>query len=366
MIEKKVDFVVAHSTIAVKPQGWAETYGPWILSICIHAILITLIVTQVQERSRPERSANIHINFRRMPLLEAAAGNMARDLIRVPVPAALVPISPPPNPPNAPPATAQTQLGPKNITGAVRPMVTKPSTVEAGDGGKGDDIVGAGQEARIRKILSGFGKGTTSGRQAVNEGRKGIRQRLEVAGMQVAAYPHFPGYKGGRVGAVRTLNFDNVPAEVSREVMARYNIRLTSGYVNPSGKNFLNSAASGGSVYTTMDKPGYYDVFEISPKACQQMVILEQNWLVSHGYNTASTYVDVVEFGIVQKSTNFWDLGILKMEVQQLAELGHPQISSSDQEPTKSEGEGKGASEGGTASASASVPEPSAVSGATP
>jgi hypothetical protein len=114
--------------------------------------------------------------------------------------------------------------------------------------------------------------------------------------------------------------------------MQRYEIRITSRFAAPSGPSYLNSAASGGSVYTTTDKPGYYEVFEISPKAYRQMVVLENNWLVSHGHDTATTFVDTVEFGIVRKSENFWDLGILNMRVQQLAELGRPTIGSPPKE----------------------------------
>lgn len=333
---RKPNFFAPPQTDAKRASLWADRYGPWILSVCLHVVLLCAILMGIQmEHSDTAPPKHIRISFANhmAPMLKVAAGNMARDLVPFPSPAGPVPVPPPPIPPNAKPPVANIPAGPVNTQGAPQPRVEKASTTGEGDGGKGD-VIGAGQEARIRRIVAGLGKSITSGRQALNEGRQGIHQRLENAAMQVAAYPHFPGYKGARMGAVRTLTFDNVPPEVAREVMARYDIRVTTRYAAPTGGSFLSSAASNGSVYTPTDKPGYYDVFEISPKACQQMVVLEQNWLLSRGYDTSSTYVDTVEFGIVRKAANFWDLGILKMNVQQLAQLGHPSFAPAAPPPT--------------------------------
>jgi len=194
------------------------------------------------------------------------------------------------------------------------------------------------QEIRIRNILQKYGESAQQGRNTLAEGRKNLAARLEQAGLQVAAYSHFPEYRGARVGAIRTLTFDNVKPAVAREVMNRYDIRITQRFISQSGPSYLSSASAGGGVYRPTDKPGYYEVFEISPKAYEHMVVLEQNWLVSHGYDPRTTSVDIVEFGIVQKTPNFWDLDILRMEVQQVAEIGRPTIPA---EPTESPESGR-------------------------
>ena len=181
---------------------------------------------------------------------------------------------------------------------------------------------------RIQRILSEYGTRMQASNQAVLGERRDLQYRLKVATMQASAAPHFPSYDGARVGAIRTLTFDNVDPATAQEVMARYDIRITSGrFMHQSGPSYLNSAASGGSVFTPQQAPGVYDVFEISPKAYQRMVVLEHNWLVSRGYNPRETRVDTVEFGIVRKGSIF-DLGILKMQVQSLTEIGKPALDA--------------------------------------
>ena len=284
---------------AARPKGnWADRFGPLVISMCLHAIAACLIFTGVVTQRNSERKT-LRIN-------------LVKAFPRVP-PAPSLPTSPPPparaNAPGQALSEAAASASPQQpVEGAAEPA--SAPAIQSGE--------------RIQRILSEYGARMQAGNQAVLGERKDLQYRLKVATMQASAAPHFPSYDGARVGAIRTLTLDNVDLATAQEVMARYDIRITSGrFMQQSGLSYLNSAASRGSVFTPQQAPGVYDVFEISPKAYQRMVVLEHNWLVSRGYNPRETRVDTVEFGIVRKGSVF-DLGILKMQVQSLTEIGKP------------------------------------------
>lgn len=150
--------------------------------------------------------------------------------------------------------------------------------------------------------------------------------RLQHNTMRTKAYPHFPDYEGARVGTRRILDMDGVPEEA---VKKRYDIRILKKWVDNSPTNYLNSVASGGSVYRPATEPGYYEVFELSEKVFKHMSWLENQWLVRRGYDPKETLVDEVEFGLVRDAAGQWDLGIRKLKVQELARVGRPELMNS-------------------------------------
>ena len=303
-----------------KPPNWADVYGPWILSFCVHIVLFCVIFWHISEK--PE------LPIRHIRLSFAQPGTA---LTPAPGPVSASPAQPLWSRANQQvvPEKARedakeiASLAPKDAISTAQPVATGDASPGA-EAAKSESSLREDQNARVQRILASYGKSAEEGRKSLGEGQKDLQGRLETAGLRVASYPHFGNFGGARVGAIRTLSFDKVSPEVSKEVMARYDIRITSKFVSQTGPSYLNSAASGGSVYLPGNKPGYYEVFEISPKAYRQMVVLEQNWLVSHGCDPSSTYADTVEFGIVQTSPGQWDLGITRMEVRQLAEIGNP------------------------------------------
>ena len=183
------------------------------------------------------------------------------------------------------------------------------------------------QDRRVAQILQDYKQQEVEGRKSLNEHRTDIKGRLQTAEIAAAAFKAFPEYGGARVGAVRTLDFTKVDEKAAKLVMDKYAIQIRTKYVDSLGPSYLNSAASGGTVYTTTNKPGMYEVFEISAKAYKQMIWLEQDYLSTHGYSPKTCRIDSVEFGIVQKGSD-WDLGILDIKVQQLAEIGKPKIEA--------------------------------------
>ena len=161
------------------------------------------------------------------------------------------------------------------------------------------------------------------------ERRKDIGERLQKYEQAAEASSHFSNYKGARTGAIRTLNLDNAPSDAQQRVMDRYNIRITQQYVSNAAPSYLNSAATGGSVYHPSTRPGYYEVFVISAEAQKKMWYLETRYLQNHGYEPGSAMVDTVEFGVVRDpETKDWDLGILHIEVRQTRPVNAPTIDA--------------------------------------
>ena len=60
------------------------------------------------------------------------------------------------------------------------------------------------------------------------------------------------------------------------------------------------------------------------------MIWLENNYLVSHGYDARTARVDKVTFGIVEKIEGFWDLGITNIKVQVFTPLGEKSSTRED------------------------------------
>jgi len=332
---------VSVGSFARKPLGWAERHGGWIVSSCLHVCVLSLLLAGVT-RPAQEPIRHIRLQFRPTPTPAPLPVRLTIPPARPPAVSLLPARANQPFPaPDASPAPPPKDMA-MAMAAAQPPSPAPPRPSPAADNKPQDDNAPASgegqtprnageiddpaQRMRVRQILDRYRTDARTGRDGLAQGRKNLAARLEQAGLQVSAYPHFPEFAGARVGAIRTLTFDNVKPAVTREVMTRYEIRITQRFVSQSGPSYLNSAASGGSVYRPTDKPGYYEVFEISPKAYRRMVVLEQNWLVAHGYDPRTARVDVVEFGIVPISPNFWDLDILRMAVQRVSEIGKPSL----------------------------------------
>lgn len=172
------------------------------------------------------------------------------------------------------------------------------------------------QRRRIAEIRERYRSQVGEKRRQVHEQRRELDKRLGKLEIATEAASHFSNYKGARVGAIRTLNLDSAPDKAAQEVMARYNIRVGSRYVEAGAPSFLNSAASGGNVYRPSNQPGFYEVFVISKEAQKRMWWLETNYLKTHGYEPGSAIVDTVEFGVVRGPDGKWDLGILNIEIR--------------------------------------------------
>ncbi|MBN1867052.1 hypothetical protein JW916_07135 [Candidatus Sumerlaeota bacterium] len=324
-----------NASVASMPSSparrWAERHAPWILSFCIHLLLLcwVFVGSALPPLRKPEtRMVRVHlVDTPEEPPPEPTPPpeppeqpvfTPARATDSDPEPTAI------PTPPNSEPR--ETAREPEETVAPARQTDVTEQDPPREESDPLDPIAEtANQEERIKEILLAYNEHASRNRAERHEDMKDIDKRLEKASIATAASRSFRDYQGARVGAVRTFSDSGVDPEIAKRVKNRYDIHITTRYLDkPGGLSYLSSAASGGSVYHPADKPGYYEVFEISEKAFRQMVVLENEWLVSHGYDPGSTFVDTVEFGIVERSPGYWDLGILNIKVQEYTPLGKP------------------------------------------
>ncbi len=279
------------------PGAWAERHAGWILSVCLHVLLFLALMTHLAPPQRPKpEPRRIRLSLRRpepRPALPAVAPARApRPAEPVAAPAPVMPPAP-----RAEPVRA--------VSGTV-PVVVVPRDPRV--------------DAAIDAILERQADAAHEQREERWTRRAELRERLDDATDRVAASAYFPSYDGARVGVVRDLDLDSAEPEAVRQVMDRYAMRLTVRDVTPSkNSGFLSSASAGGSVYTPARRGGLHEVFEISAKAYERMVWLENEWLTSHGHNPRFTRIDTVRYGVVSSSGAYeWDLGIVDIKIQKV------------------------------------------------
>jgi hypothetical protein len=294
---------------AARGSNWAERHGWWILSLCFHVILFVLLAIR----------ADI------LPSGSTAETPTIRILFQ---PAGLRPA------PVESPETAESSPSPpeavRTIGDALEAMnrlaaaITFPRTTEDAPKPGAETAPRSEldeQERKIQEILR---------RQAVGEGR--AKEPAEASRLQVdsrllrfevldKAADFLDGAATTETGPIRTVNFGDVDAEIVKRVFERYGIRITHGYTEPAENRYLSAVKKDGLTFSAVERPGEYDMLVIPARAQTKMMALEQNWLVSHGYNTRVTQVESVEFGIVRVGDG-WDLGILEIKVRDLGREG--------------------------------------------
>ncbi len=283
----------AHTMPATVKDTWLERHGAWVISIFLHLSLLILLITirPAQPRENKNKPEPIKLIF-------TQTTEQMTDENQ--------------------PEENKTFIEPEMET-ATPELPSLPKTVEE----LFPDI--AEYEAReeaIDQIIAEAKENPSESRKELKETRKSIDKRLEFIEMAENAVPCFPEYKDARVGAIRTLDIRNIKPEIQEEVFKRYDMKITQRYTESVAPSFLTSAATGKTVYHATGKAGYHEVFEISPKAQRQMVWLEHNYLISHGYDTHKSRVDKVTFGIVEKIDGFWDLAITDIEIKVFTPLG--------------------------------------------
>jgi hypothetical protein len=374
-----------------RKKHWADRHGAWIVSLCLHFAVIVLILTQeipkapsretvslttvnitlspaapeefsvsgpVPEEEAAAPAETSPLATAAIPVVEPAApedmASVRADNAAAPdagVPDAGAPdggahdtgtaAPPPPNTPlssgdggTALVATGANGASPEgSLTPPASGIQLPPSTILSSTGQQiaaGDaEAARRAEDAQVGEILAGYGKAAAGNRAEAFGERRDIDKRIQKVELATVAAPHFPGFGGARTNVIRTLNLGNVDPALGQKVMDRYSIHITHRYVESiNSLNYLSSVATGNAVFHPTNKPGDYEVFEISPDAHRRMVWLEQNYLVTHGYDPASTKLDRVDFGIVETSPGTWDLGILSIKVNQFGQLGIPDVAS--------------------------------------
>ncbi len=125
---------------------------------------------------------------------------------------------------------------------------------------------------------------------------------------------------GGTEGAIRLLNLqDHFPEAIIEQIKARYGIRYDHRYTTPSaGRGFLNAATTEAGSFSNTQRPGYYEVLVLSPKAIHAMSLLEREAMLDKGFEPRRDRVRKVVFGIVMNRQGEYDLGVTDLEIERV------------------------------------------------
>ncbi|MFP4382226.1 MAG: hypothetical protein ACLFUS_17120 [Candidatus Sumerlaeia bacterium] len=285
-----------------KPQlNWSERHGWWVLSICFHVIIFVFLVAHQAEAPRRNEKPSRPIQLRFVP---AAVSSPREQTPTEPAEAE--------NPRETEPMEniSEASAAAAGIISELEPLEKDPTRELRQEVNE--------QEKRIQEILKSYGKSKQEVEELAESTRLKVDKRLMRFEMMDKAADFMVDSQTDLAGPVRTVVFDNVPDAAVREVFNRYGIRKTRGYVKPTGSRYLSGASSGGTTFNPVSEEGDYEVLVIPAAAQHHMMSLEQNWLVSHGYNTRTTQVESVEFGI-EKRDDEWVLDILDIKVRPLA-----------------------------------------------
>jgi hypothetical protein len=123
---------------------------------------------------------------------------------------------------------------------------------------------------------------------------------------------------GAEEGVVRILDIGNVPGKISDQVLQKYRIRITKKFI--SGDNnvfFLNKVQVQDKTFISGSASGYYEVFEIPMEAVKKMTMLEGMEFSRRKLDPSRTRVKKVVFGIIQIDGDY-DLGITAFEFEEI------------------------------------------------
>lgn len=155
--------------------------------------------------------------------------------------------------------------------------------------------------------------------------REALRRELEAARAEIAAAPEFspppipPPPSNGNLGTIRELDLSGFDEDIVTVVMAKYRLKITQRVISGgSNQNFLSSASGPeGQAYVAdrSNRPGLYQVFEVSRVAMAKMSKLEEEAIRQRGLDPSSTHVKRIKFGIVVTPAGH-DLGVLEFDAE--------------------------------------------------
>lgn len=155
--------------------------------------------------------------------------------------------------------------------------------------------------------------------EALEQAAKDIRSNLIRNEVQSAARDFILSSDGGMEGAIRLLNIEGFSNDIIQPILERYAITRETRFTQPTGgRGFLNAAVTESGTYRNVDKPGYYEVMVLSPKALNMMTTREIDALNAKGYDPKTSRVRKVVFGIVMNSRGEYDLGVTDLEVESI------------------------------------------------
>ena len=124
--------------------------------------------------------------------------------------------------------------------------------------------------------------------------------------------------EGTDQGTIRIFDTGDVSKSQASRVLNTYGIRITRKFISGEGSlRYLNQAKLQDKTFFSKEGAGYYEVFEIPPRALKKLTSLERDEMIRRGLDPDSTRVVKIVFGIV-KNDNEYDLGVKEFEYEEV------------------------------------------------
>ena len=288
-------------------QSFTERHGGWILSICAHIILFTILF--MVELSPPvghsPSDRRIRVVLHRMQPAEAGS---ATELAPVQATRASEPLA----------ETAPTGELPSRIHPNPRPeRMTETRSVAAAAARASktlDPELQRRMEANIRQVRQWNQK-------VANQGSHEVAHRIQLAKADLTARETLYTSRGFESGAVREIDMSDVPPQQAKRILEIYRFKyIISHQRMPStGIPFLNSVQTRDQQFvSSVGRASFAHIF-YGNVAKARMAQLEEAALRRLGHDPAHTRVTYVVFGAVN-TTDGYDLGVKRIEVEPVPE----------------------------------------------
>lgn len=321
----------------------------WILSICLHVMLFSILVI-INDKASLVRVAAPPLQMR-VRLLDSKPV-IPVDVAAAPVQAFAIPIAKPLEPPTAVLLTEEAPLVSSVPAQQTDPdPAPEPQPPEAGPtpGGLGrlegafapaqaaDALPrgvpldkGAATGPSIAAVRGGGGHGGQMGQSSAvagGRGSKAVAGRIGQAMVVLKAQSSLYGKKdlfsarGAAEGVTRELDISGVSQSEAQKVLDRYGIKILMTRVNSPGSDmvFLNKAKTNEGQFVSGFGAGIYRVFRYPASAVGRMMQLEEDALHDNGFDPARSRVVRVIFGVVSTPQGY-ELGVKKIEAQPVME----------------------------------------------
>lgn len=294
-------------------ERWLERWGGWLVAGLIHLSLLALFSNQlvvIKTLITPKRSISIRFQLPQPPPPAPPPTQPLAVPLMVPENVAT---TTDPDPKEADdtaqvlPGAAEENPDPGESDAATPPNLETASTAPA--------LLPPEVKAQLREELERLRRQMAA--QDIEQNR--IRTAVHKLEVEAKGRNYTFDSDGGRQGAIRTLDVSGFPDEVVHQVFRKYHIYVERK-VGPSEErpSFLNAAVTDGKTYRSSPVSGLRDVFVLSGSAIAMMSRLETEALVERGFNPGNTRVLEIRFGIVKNAQDEWDLGVTKLETEQL------------------------------------------------
>lgn len=310
---------------------WYERWGGYIVSIFIHILLISVLVSAISLQTPQEAQGAFEVSFEFAPQADAAPAD-AQEQQQEPAPPPpdvaaatgdmedivenlfeqLDELEPPPPPLEATDEAEAPEPAPEATPEPTPPPSEEPTldpqpTPKAVEELTPEKLIADAKAERQKKLEAAWEQ--YKNMKPSNNRRDALKQAVSADEVKVKGMEHLDEYTpGAETGAVRQFDLRGNP-DLIKEIMGRYQLRYVTRYVKDVGPGYLNKADTTSGSFYAPTEPGMYEVLEIGEAGTAKLRTLEIQALRANGFNPSTDRVVSITFGIVRTEQG-WDLGV--------------------------------------------------------